>query len=81
MLLFSGTNYQEDAGKQYISQIVEGLVCALTFVQALHYQSLPRCLVPTNPVFARTSSIQGLDGTAEWAVHRSYGFFQTQERI
>lgn len=81
MFLVSGTNYQEYAENQYISQIVECLFCALTFVQELRYQSLPRCLVPSDAVCARASSVQGPHGAAEWVVHRSYGFFQTQEWI
>lgn len=81
MFLFSGTNYEEYAEKQYISQTVECPFLALTFVQDLRCQSLPRCLMPSNTFCARVSSIQGLGGAAEWVVHRSYGFFQTQEWI
>lgn len=79
--LFSGTNYQEYMENQYISQSVKCPFLALTFVQELHCQSLSCCLMPSNDLCASASSIRGLGGTAEWVVHKSYGFFQTQEWI
>lgn len=42
----------------------------MTFGQKFHCQSTPRCPVLSDTLHARASSIQALDGTAEWAVHR-----------
>lgn len=54
MFLFSGTNFQEYAGKKkHISQTAECLFLTLTFVQELHCQSFPGCLMPSNTPCAR----------------------------
>lgn len=47
-ILFSGSSSQEHAENQYISQTRECLFLALAFVQELHCQSLPHCLMPSN---------------------------------